>query len=176
MGGKGSKEIEVPLQLEGSGFLRRQLGRQGFGGKIPGDCSWDKAGLRGNYALRGKALPDNHLYAPKLRRKSNNIERKRRESNLAKERSRSENQGVTNLPPLEKSRPRDFRAYLPAKGTCLCAAPRIHPSSCLHRFTGPLTVSSVDLVLSFQTVALDPSLFPVGCNFCPGGLLPEVGG
>src|SRR4051812_41800289 len=94
----------------------------------------------------------------RILRKSKNTERKTREPNPAKEKSGSENQGVTNLPPLEKSRPRDFWAYLPAKGTYLWTTPRIHPSHRLHRFTGLLIVSSTNLVLSFQMVALNPYL------------------
>ena len=131
-----------------------------------------KAGMRGNLWLEEEGIAINHLYIPKIQIKSNNIERKRRESNPAKEKSGSENQGVTNLPPLEKSRPRDFRAYLPAEGTYLWAAPRIHPPPCLLRFAGLLTVSLAGLMLSFQTVALNPSLscqvYLLSCDLLPG--------
>ena len=95
MGGNGLKEIGVPLQLQGSGFPRGQLRRWGSSGKIQGECSWGRAGLRGTYGLRGNALPYSHRYVPKIQIKPNNIERKRRESNPAKEKSGSENQGVT---------------------------------------------------------------------------------
>jgi hypothetical protein len=75
-----------------------------------------KVGLERVSGWIGEARLYDHLHIPKSERKSNNTE-KRRESNPVKEKkTRSENQGVTNLPPLRKSRPRDFRAYLPIKG------------------------------------------------------------
>ena len=51
-----------------------------------------------NLWLEGKGIAINHLYVAKIQIKSNNIERKRRESNPAKEKSGSEKQGVTFTP------------------------------------------------------------------------------
>jgi hypothetical protein len=56
-----------------------------------------KGGLRRISSLRGKTLPNNHRLYPRAKKKSNNTKRKRREPNLAKEKYRSENQGVTEM-------------------------------------------------------------------------------
>ena len=64
----------------------------------------------------GKARLNDHLHIPEGKRKPDNIEKKDESQIPQRKKTGSENQGVTNLPPLRKSCPRDFQAYLPGKG------------------------------------------------------------
>jgi hypothetical protein len=76
----------------------------------------EKVGLDRISGLIGKArLMTIFIY---LRARENPIIPRKKDGSQIPRRKKtgSENQGVTNLPPLRKSRPRDFRAYLPGKG------------------------------------------------------------